>query len=77
MTAARECALVKKKIRDLKPGTPFKYKGRVFIMDDTGMAANLVTGEVYGTDEPFFVCDINTLVTVCKRIRKSDIKERK
>ena len=63
---------MKKKICDLKPGTPFKYKGRIFFKDADYCRVNLITGRV----DDSFLSD-NTLVTVCKRIKKSDIKERK
>lgn len=62
---------MKKKICDLKSGTPFKYKGQVFIKDADYCWVNLITGKVDSS------LTTKTLVTVCKRIRKSDIKERK
>ena len=70
---------MKKRIRDLKPGTPFKYKGRVFIRDTSYAVVCLTNGKVIDPRDDVFLFSIqeNTLVTVCKRIRKSDIKERK
>ena len=68
---------MKKRICDLKPGTPFKYEGQVFIKDTShAIVVRLTDGEIFDSEfERFKNCE-NTLVTVCKRIRKSDIKER-
>ena len=70
---------MKKRISDLKPGTPFKYKEQVYIKDDSEMVVHLtngVTNDAYA-DHDIFRDFQNTFVIVCKRIRKSDIKERK
>ena len=68
---------MKKKICDLKPGTPFKHEGQVFIIDVLKIAIRLTDGEIFGDNNPIFENESRTLVTVCKRIRKSDVKERK
>ena len=71
---------MKKKICDLKPGTPFKYKGRIYFSVKSDEFVCLTDGiyfDLYWKANILFENGIDTLVTVCKRIRKSDIKERK
>lgn len=68
---------MKKLICELKPGTPFKYKERLFIKDEFANIINLINGEFVNSHGDFFRDGYYTLVTVCKRIRKSDIVERK
>jgi len=71
---------MKKKICNLKSGTPFKYKRQVFILDETTSAVNLISGKIsypYLSESNPFENGRDTLVTVCKQIRKSDIVERK
>ena len=69
---------MKKNFRDLKAGTPFKHKEQVYIKDDTGGIVRLTDGEVSDEwGENVLEVGPKTPVTVCKRIRKSDIKERK
>ena len=67
---------MKKKICDLKPGTPFKYRKRIFIKDSSDYMIQITNGNVVDPHYDFFVDGEETFVTVCKRIRKSDIKER-
>lgn len=70
---------MKKRICDLTSGTPFKYNGRVFIKDAENVIVCLTDGSNFDPRWGVFPFDEreSTLVTVCKRIRKSDIKERK
>ena len=68
---------MKKKICDLKPGTPFKCKEQVFIKDKAFVVMRLTDGEVFDPYCEYFKSREGTLVTVCKRIKKSDIKEQK
>ena len=68
---------MKKRICELKPGTPFKCRSRVFIKDDFLDLVCLTDGESFSDFDDFFSDGDKTLVTVCRRIKKSDIKERK
>ena len=69
---------MKKAIKSLDAGTPFKYKGGIYIGDDSGDVICLTDGAIIDVFyDGLFEEKYNTIVTVCKRIRKVDIKERK
>ena len=69
---------MKKAIGNLDAGTPFKYKGGIYITDESGDVVCLTDGMIIDVfDGDFFEERYDTIVTVCKRIRKVDIKERK
>lgn len=67
---------MKKRVDDLTPGTPFKHKGQVFIVDKSNHIIRLTDGEIFYLFD-YFENHGDNLVTVCKRIKKSDVKERK